>query len=367
MVCFVLATTVGIMVFSIFEHVYKIKPLENKYIPVKELGKLLSRLDDNLSVDVYFGLEDVSLLNQLIKFLDSHTTISNKYQIFIRSCMVTSITDEKIFSNYNVFLSCNLPKIILINAKQLNSTNSKQSFVIRSSISGDFEYIEIDSEDEITLTLMDNFFAHVKSIRLSDLFMSKTMNYIFETNCSTLSNLADKKCLEINSRDAFFKYMTDILKNCTSNIYAIDFIEPKYWLEHIYTREYGLAHKNVNSKTKQRIHIIDLDKIKKLSDKEKKELVNIYSDYISFMKNECGVDLFFLNLDNFDSERYEKRGSLILENECVFVAINPSVGAPKGEIDFNLATINRYIDRFNDCKKYAEPADDYYRNTLSKI
>ena len=85
------------------------------------------------------------------------------------------------------------------------------------------------------------------------------------------------------------------------------------------------------------------------------------------MKNECCVELFFLDHNKFDTQKYEKRGSLILENECVFVAINPSNGAPKGEIDFNPSTIKTYKDRFNDCKTHAEPADDFYRNTLSKI
>ena len=367
MLCYLLATLIGAMVFSIFEHVCRLKPIENSYQPIKELGKLLSRLNDDLCVDVYFGLDDTALLNQLIEFLNRHISISSKYQIFIQSSMIGSIGNENYFSSYHFNLSCNIPNVILIHAKHNSYDNVAQSFFIRHSANGEFEYIAMDSEDEIMHTLTDIFFDHVKSIHLSDSFVSKAMRYIFDINCSTHNDLIDNKCLAIYGRDVFFKYMTDILENCTSNIYAIDFIRPEYWIDYNQTREYGLAHKDIKATEKQRIHIIDLESIKNLSDADKSKEIIIYNQYATFMRNDCGVQLFFLELSRFDSIKYEKRGCLILDNECVFVAINPGDGAPMGEIDFNVQKINKYKDRFDDCLKSAHPADEFLQNILSKV
>ena len=371
MVCYILATSIGIMVYSIYEYVCRIKPFGNAYRPVKELGKLLSRLDDDLCVDVYFGLNDAFLLNQLIVFLEQHTSIASKYKVYIEYRLIDSIINENYFLDYHFNLCCNLPKLILVHAKQNDSNdticNEAQLFFVRCSAENEFEYIAVDSDDEIMLTLTDNFLYQVKSIHLSDSFISKSMRYIFDTKCSTLDNLISNKCLEIYSRDTFFKYMTEILTDFTSNIYAIDFILPHFWLEHNYTQNYGLAHKSVIASVKQRIHIIDLEHIKALSELEKKKIVNDYSKYITFMRDECDVELFFLELSKFDCIKYEKRGSLILDDKCVFVAINPSDGAPMGTIDFNHQQITRYKRRFDDCLKIAQQADRFIQNILLKI
>lgn len=367
MLCYALATSIGLMVFSIFECVTNIKPPENSYKQLKELGKLLSQLDDERHVDIYFGLKDVNLLNQLIDFLTQHTSISSKYQIYVESCMIANINDENCFSLYNFNICYNLPKIILINANQNNFNEQSQLFFIRCTEDNEFEYISLNPDDEIMFTLTNNFLSQVKSIHISDLFISQAMKYIFDANCLAINNLIDNKCLEIYGRDAFFKYMTDLLKSFTSSVYAVDFIPPKFWIDDKYTREYGLAHKSLTSIVKQRIHIIDLERINLLNKSSKLKEIENYKKYASFMKNDCGVQLFFLELSKFDSIKYEKRGSLILDSECVFVAINPSDGAPIGEIDFNTQKINYYKERFDECIKAARPADDFINEILLKI
>lgn len=367
MVCYTLATSIGLMVFSIFERVNKIEPSGNHYKPLKEVGKLLNRLDDNICVDIYFGLDDQLLFNQLIDFLNLHTNISDKYHIYIKSHVISKINNENLFKSYNFNLSYDLPEIILIHAKHANPEDELQSYFIRYSQNNEFEYLSLDSKNEILLTLTKNFFNNVKSIYLSDSFISKAMKYIFETNSLELENLINNKCLEIRSRETFFKYMIELLKGFNSNIYAIDFILPKYWLNYNYNREYGLAHKGVTAKIKQRIHIVDLNRIKAMDPNKKIKEIESYVNYTNFMRNECGVQLFFLELDKFDSMKYEKRGSLVLENECVFVAINPSDGAPLGEIDFNDDKIKLYKERFNDCLKSAQEAEKFINEIFSKI
>lgn len=364
-ICYVLATTIGLMVYSIFEYIHNVKPLDKSYRPVKELGKLLNRLDDDLTVNVYFGLDDIDLLDQLIFFLNTHTTISKQYHIYMRSCLIKQIRDENYFNEFNFYLSCNLPELILIHTNPQNNDSAK-SYFIRCSENNALEYIAIDSENDIIHTLSKNLFTHINSIYLSDPFISKAMPYIFDTNCSSLNNLISNKCLVVRGRDAFFKYMTDILKNFNSNVYAIDFILPRFWLEHNYTKEYGLAHKNIMG-IKQRIHIIDIERIKTLNRQDKANEIEVYKNYAEFMKKDCNVQLYFLELSEFDSIKYEKRGSLILSKECVFVAINPSDGAPLGEIDFNVEKIESYMNRFDDCMKKAQAADDYIKNILTKI
>lgn len=366
MVSYFYIASIGLTVHSIFNRVGKIKPDDHVFHSVKSMDKILSRLDDDLAVDIYFGLDNEIILKQLLKFLKEHDYISFKYRIFIKTCLINSINEESDLSLINFNLSCNLPEMILINSKQNNLNSITNSYFIRCSTNNDIEFLSLNSDDEIMKTLTENIFENVKSIHLSNLFISKTMRYIFESNSSSLANLIENQYLEIYGRDTFFKYMIDIMQNSTSNIFAIDFIPPKFWLEHNYTHEYGLAHKSIGTDIKQRIHIIDLERISSLKKTEKDNEINLYKLYAAFMK-ECGVQLFFLDVKFFDTAKYEKRGSLVVENECVFVAINPSDGAPLGEIDFNIEKVLKYKQRFDDCLGHARLSDEFIDTTLSKI
>lgn len=365
MVCFFLIASIGLTVYSIFDRLSKIKPDNHLFHSVKSIDKILSRIDDDLIVDIYFGIDNELLLQQLLKFLKRHNDISSKYKIFIKTCLINSVNEESDLSLLNFNLSCNLPEMILIHSKHNNLDHITKSYFIRFSTNNDIEYLTLDSDDEIMQTLTENIFENVKSIHLSNLFISKTMRYIFESNSSSIANLIEKQYLEIYGRDTFFKYMIDIIQNSTSDIYAIDFIPPKFWIEHNYTHEYGLAHKSIDA-IKKRIHIIDLDKINSLKKTEKDNEIKLYKEYAKFMK-ECQVQLYFLDVKYFDTAKYEKRGSLVVENECVFVAINPSDGAPLGEIDFNKEKVIKYKQRFDDCLGQARLSDDFIDNTLINI
>jgi hypothetical protein len=153
--------------------------------------------------------------------------------------------------------------------------------------------------------------------------------------------------------------MADILKHFNSNLYAIDFIPPRFWLNDPYTKSYGVAHKGVIADKKQRIHIIDIKEIKHSLKEKRNKIINDYMNYISFMTNDCDIDLYFLDKVKFDVSKHEPRGSLVLDCKCVFVAINPSIGAPFGEIDFNPSIIKQYKERFEFYLSKAEKSVTY--------
>ena len=344
----VLITDIGLMVYTILEQVdRKLLPQDRDYKKEKSIKSFFLKIDGNLKVEVFLGLDNSKkIFTELISFLNSVQCNNRKcickenFSIYVNYDMIENIPN----GNHTFFLTYNLPKNNLIITK--SESNSIQDIYYIKNNTPFFEYVKLKRLDNILISIIDNFFNHIQTIKISDSFSANSMRYLFSSKCLVLDKLINDKFIQLESKEVFFTHMTDILNFYTGNLYAIDFIPPHCWLEDINTKNYGLAHKNIQG-TKQRIHVIDIETIKNASPTNKKKMKQNYEKYITFMTTECLVELYFLELSDFDTTKHEKRGRLILDNKCVFIALNPEEGAPLGEVNFNIDTINQYKAKFD--------------------
>ena len=84
--------------------------------------------------------------------------------------------------------------------------------------------------------------------------------------------------------------------------------------------------------------------------------IESYEGYAKCMKN-AGVTLKFLDMSFFNRSKFETRGSLIIDQTIVAVAINPIDGAPFGELSYSDEIIRSYTERFNELWPIGEESD----------
>ncbi|MEW8285688.1 MAG: hypothetical protein AB2697_06865 [Candidatus Thiodiazotropha endolucinida] len=199
-------------------------------------------------------------------------------------------------------------------------------------------------------TLFESSCKH-SSVALRDYLAFGIFNFISKKHIHDQDSLLRQRKVSLRSRVDFFELATELVKVSRHSLQAVDFFKPNHWLNDISARKYGEAH-GVEAGTKERVHVYNLD--------EAKRLANEYDEFVRLMDSK-GVTLYFLNENLFDTNLYEKRGSLIIDENCVIVAINPSQGASFGEVDFNPLMVEDYGKRFRDLKDISQSAQEFLK------
>lgn len=194
-----------------------------------------------------------------------------------------------------------------------------------------------------------NSLAKNNSVSLNEYLVISIFDFITKRHLNDTDSLIRQRKISLKSRVDFFDLATRLVRKSKNSLYAVDFIKPKYWISDNSANKYGAAHA-VDVESKKRIHIYNLE--------EAKTSQSTYMKYIEMMES-YGVELKFLDENNFDTSIYEKRGTLMIDTNCVIVAINPTEGATFGEVDFNPSTVDSYMRRFKDIDSIALTRDQF--------
>lgn len=146
-------------------------------------------------------------------------------------------------------------------------------------------------------------------------------------------------------RNRLFEIAAAVIGVAESSLKAVDFIPPRDWNNVPALIRYADAH-GINVDEKVRIHIFPNENY--IFD-EKIE----YEKYVKKMKG-LKVDLRFLEEKRLLDLGHEARGSLVVDDRAIVVAVNPKVGAPTGEITIDRRYLEDYARRFNDIVEAAE-------------
>ncbi|MBW7914667.1 MAG: hypothetical protein H3C54_13435 [Taibaiella sp.] len=179
----------------------------------------------------------------------------------------------------------------------------------------------------------------------------KLVTLFHKKNDVERTRLNENKKLIVTSRNDFFDYAVALIESAERSLLAVDFIPPELWISDPLVVAYADAHRGLKTFEKQRIHIYQTETL----DAEKKAA---YRNYIELMDT-LNIELFFLEEKLMDTNQFEKRGSLIIDNCCCIIVINPDIGAKFGEIEFNQISIGDYEKRFRTLKKIAKPKADF--------
>ena len=366
MVCYVLATSVGLMVFSIFERIRKIeKEIQSdsliEYISFESVKQQLSSFVNANKIYIYIGIRDNAFFKDLFEYLSTNKILSQKAHVHVVPFIIPDY-DEKKFESLNVYLTQSFGETIMFLADGHENKNSIVVLQRKNGSDNSFEGITTKKDSIFTDMYKNIYFNNFDTNRLQikSMFILQSLECILKHYNNRIDNIFSKKTVRLDSREQFYKQMCEILKNCSESLYAIDFMPPSFWINNYLTRQYGLAHKDVKGSIKKRIHIVDLDNIKKLNAEEKQRHIQDYQKYIVLMA-ECKVELYFLDYKNYDRQTYKVRGCIVLDEKCVFVAINPMEGIEYGNIDFNIEKINHYLGIFHNYYNIAISSEEFLR------
>jgi hypothetical protein len=318
-----------------------------------DISEIIYKFKNYNKVRIFFGLETFHIWEKISKKVDLNF---NNLEIYF---------DPMIIKDY---------KSPLFKVKNLEVcfTDLPRNYIYISGYSNSCELCNLIVEEDNSLSVIDlskehknkfifdNLFKRIteeNKISLNDKLKTKALYFLIDKSKKANKELIKEQNISLSNREEFLQIATILVENAEKSLYAIDFIGPQYWTNKKDSAyKFGDAHKIKISGSKKRIHIYNFDTF----DKKHPDLnsLNLYIEYINFME-ERKVELQFLPEKDFDKEKYEKRGSLIIDNKSVIIAINPEDGARFGEVSFKEKDLISYKSRFDDIDEMAISSEEF--------
>lgn len=316
----------------------------SSFCHVRDIGDVAYKYRTADAVTIYCGSENRDIWNKIANMRGIEIS---KLSLYIRPGRLESVLEPTFSSMEYKIHYADIPNgYMLASGHQSDGTLLMCDLVVQDSQDGGYWKLDL-SADKNQARIFINLFesaAQSTGVPLKDYLALGIFTFITRKHLHDQDSLLRQRKVNLRSRVDFFDLATDLVKVSKLSLIAVDFFKPKHWLSDPSARKYGEAHA-VNIATKKRIHIYKHE--------EAKLAVNDYRAYVEFMEQR-NVELLFLDEKLFDTAIYEKRGSLIIDESCVVVAINPSEGAAFGEIDFNPNIVESYKKRFFDLESVAQ-------------
>jgi len=307
---------------------------------ITSASSIIDKVQNYDYINFYIGTYDEAIVKALLENT-KFDNINIKYYLnpeILNKFDITTLIGKK-----SLFYISNVP-IDSIVVLYFIADSCDQLEIIRPLRNGKFYSVEVKNDSEFINAFQQNYancYERKNSFDINNQLVCKLVTYFHKKRDDELVGLFNNSNLNIALRSQFFEYGIELVKIAKHSLLAVDFIPPELWVNDPIVRQYADVHK-VNVPTKKRIHIYNADKIKIKH--------SAYLEYMRLMK-EARVDLFFLDEKNFDRGKYEKRGTLIIDNCCGIIAINPEDGATFGEVELNPFRINEYNKRFEEIYK----------------
>lgn len=331
----------------------------NKFTHTK-LQDIIREFKSDDNIHIFFGFNDFKLFNELIQILNQYKF--NNVNLYATPPVIDKLSINA-FEYYNIYLIDGLDFSIALfsmKGKEINKCLFVTTKDDTCSINNEYCCLQIKDDRELISPYEHIYFKYFteNSLKADSDFMVKAISYILFSHKKSISSIYKNRYFKITTRNTFYNYIIDIMNNAKKSLIAVDFIQPRFWIEDDLTNKYAYAHSKTGA-IKKRIHIYNTnDFLVDIYTKE--EVKDYYLKYIELMQiNE--VELYFLNETNINKHLYEMRGSLAIDNECVFIAINPQDGISFGEFDFNEDIVNYYLDRFNDFYKKSLTTEEFIK------
>ena len=320
--------------------------------------------DGRNNIYIYENNKDIAIA--LVKLLKKSSYRDKNLYLDYRMADSDDFIENDFFKDCNVFLAKGLVPGIIVETLDNSGKVCETAFI--RYVNGIFESIYI-SDDNIISQLIESYIEQSKkiSIKLKTKFSYETLSYFIEFNDIENSELSSNKIgFKISTRSNFFTNMSEVIKKSEQSVRCIDFIPIGTWFEDTQTNEYGKAHLQIKHDNVERIHIFDTDEYDSLDRTAKANTICLLKRYCDFMADNR-INLYFVSQKEFLNRNYEMRGSAIVDDQCVFMAINPEKGTTYGEISFKEDVVKDYIERHSVIRSIAIESSIYIKNLEDKI
>lgn len=316
--------------------------------------------------NIYIYENDKNVIASLVKLLEKTSYNNKNLYLDYRMAEKDGFFNNDFFKNCNIFLAKGLAPGIIVETLDNDGKICETAFI--RFVNGFFDCVYI-SDGNIIAQLIESYIEQSKriAIKLKTRFSYETLSYFIGFNDIENSELSsDKIGFKISTRTNFFTNMCEVIKQSEQSVHCIDFIPIETWFDDAQTNEYGKAHSHIKHSNVERIHIFDYVAYSELNETKKAAAICKIKEYCDFMSSN-NIKLYFASQQDFLNRNYEMRGSAIIDDQCVFMAINPEKGATYGEISFKEDVVKEYMDRHSTIKSLAIEPLEFIKSLEDKI
>lgn len=292
----------------------------------------INQILDNENISFYLSETTLPLLKEV-------SSRTNK-QISVYLPVGTHIPDKKELKKYQKITLFISQKPSDTSFVVMNNSESNKTVCLLGYCDDMPVFAKLNPSESYTTQLISNASELDKNnIRVTNL-TRPIIEYIADKTDTQRHNAIRNEKLELTNT-YFFTVASEISKLAEKSICAIDFIPPITWTADPVMKKFIDAQKQSQGK-KQRVHVFNSALIY-----SNKDSLTHYQDYVELMHN-ADIEVKFFDLSLFDTHKYEPRGSIIIDDTIVAIAINPGTGVPFGEICYSSQIISSYRERFDD-------------------
>ena len=330
----------------------ELKNIQNKVFKrhlnfsVEDLVKRTATFDQ---LYVFYHLNNDKLLNKLL--YGKNFGLKQSINIYINPKIIKSIPLNRLNrTNYEYYIA-EVPNgyctIFCLNNDKVMRMETVKNYHNRKGLFS----LELKNDEELLSSYFESYSQSYiqKNLDLSNPLLVTLIGEFQDNYEQEMESLFEAKNLKAKTRDKFFQYAISLVNSAKKSFKAVDFIGPEIWTSDYHGKNYAQAH-SVDIPIKIRIHVYDKTLLESKS--------SDYRNYINVM-TQVGVELLFCSIEVFERKQFEKRGSLVVDDSCVIVAINPDKGAHNGIMDFSKRDIDEYKERFEQLRANSISKSDF--------